>query len=44
LPLGSEHELLSNAERLKFQRMGKISDSEVQGVDLDDLERRLQGL
>jgi len=44
LPAGSDHELLSNEERLKFQRMGKITEEEVQEVDLDDLERKLQGL
>lgn len=44
LPAGSEQELLSDEERLKFQRMGKITEAEVQEVDLDDLERKLQGL
>jgi hypothetical protein len=44
LPVGSGFELLSNAEKLKFQRMGKITAKEVASVDLDDLERKLQGL
>jgi len=43
LPAGSDQELLSDAERKKFQRMGKIDPAELQQVDLDDLERKLQG-
>lgn len=44
LPLGADHELSSLQEKRKFQRMGKISAKEVGSVDLDDLERKLQGL
>lgn len=43
LPIGADHELSSDAEKLKFQRMGKIAPRELQGVDYDDLERKLQG-
>jgi len=43
LPRGAEHELSSEAEKLKFQRMGKIAPKELDDVDFDDLERKLQG-
>ncbi|MFT7668545.1 MAG: hypothetical protein ACI8X5_001238 [Planctomycetota bacterium] len=44
LPIGSDHEFASQDERRKFESMGKISQGEVEKVDLDDLERKLQGL
>ena len=44
LPMGADHELSSKAEKLKFQKMGKISTKEVTSVDFDDLERKLMGL
>lgn len=44
LPVGADQELSSTAEKLKFQRMGKITEQEVDGTDFDDLERKLQGL
>ncbi len=43
LPHGAEHELSSDAEKLKFQHMGKIAPKELDDVDFDDLERKLQG-
>jgi len=44
LPSGSIHELGSPEEVEKFKRMGRISSDEVEAVDFDDLERKLQGL
>ncbi len=44
LPLGADHELSSAEEKRKFQRMGKITPKEVDSLDHDDLERKLQGL
>ncbi len=44
LPSGSRHELSSLDELRKFQRMGRITDQEVETVDIDDLSRKLQGL
>ncbi len=44
LPMGADHELSSKAEKLKFQKMGKISQDEVQEVDFDELQRKLMGL
>ena len=44
MPLGAAHELSSVQEKKKFERLGKISPKEVSGVNLDELERKLQGL
>ncbi|MFT7484530.1 MAG: hypothetical protein ACI9F9_000370, partial [Candidatus Paceibacteria bacterium] len=44
LPMGADHELSSVEEKRKFQRMGKITKKEMTTTDLDDLERKLQGL
>jgi len=44
LPSGSRHELGSLEELRKFQRMGKITEQEVESVDIEDLTRKLQGL
>lgn len=44
LPMGADHELSSKAEKLKFQKMGKISQDEVKEVDFDELQRKLMGL
>jgi hypothetical protein len=44
LPMGADHELSSKAEKLKFQKMGKISQGEVKEVDFDELQRKLMGL
>lgn len=44
LPMGADHELSSKAEKLKFQKMGKISTKEVKSVDFDALQRKLMGL
>jgi hypothetical protein len=43
LPAGADQELLSETEKLKFQRMGRIGPSELADIDFDDLERKLQG-
>lgn len=40
---GAEVELSSAAEARKFQRMGPIRERELRQVDLEELERRLQG-
>jgi len=36
-------ELSSLEEKLKFERLGRITSEEVARADLDDLERKLQG-
>lgn len=41
LPRGAE--IASPEEKRKFMRLGRITSDEVAGVDLDDLERKLQG-
>lgn len=43
LPPGSIVELSTAIEREKFERLGPISTREVDGTDLDDLQRRLMG-
>ena len=43
LPPGSIVELSTAIEREKFERLGPISTNEVDGTDLEDLERRLMG-
>jgi hypothetical protein len=44
LPMGAHHELSSVEETRKFQRLGKISNDEVESVDIEELTRKLQGL
>ena len=43
LPPGAIVELSTAIEREKFERLGPISHGEVDGTDLDDLQRRLMG-
>jgi hypothetical protein len=43
LPEGAAIELASAAERRKFERMGPIGRRELEGCDLDQLARQLQG-
>lgn len=42
LPVGSQAEISSYAERLRLERMGPIRSEELKSVDLDDLVTRLQ--
>ncbi|MCH2102594.1 MAG: hypothetical protein MK297_01135 [Planctomycetes bacterium] len=43
LPPGAIVELSTAIEREKFERLGPISRGEIDGADLDDLQRRLMG-
>lgn len=43
LPVGSGAEMSSDAERRRFERMGRIARDEIRSADLDELTRRLQG-
>jgi len=43
LPPGAIVELSTAIEREKFERLGPISRGEVDGTDIDDLQRRLMG-
>jgi hypothetical protein len=44
MPSGTRHELSSLEETKKFERMGKITDEEISGVDMDELAEKLQNL
>jgi len=43
LPPGAIVELSTAVEREKFERLGPISNGEVEGTDIDDLGQRLMG-
>ena len=43
LPDGAHVEMSSRDEHLKFERLGSIRESELQGVDFEALSRQLQG-
>lgn len=42
LPAGSSAEMSSDAERRRFENMGRINKSDVEEVDFDDLASRFQ--
>jgi hypothetical protein len=42
LPSGSTAEMSSDAERRRFENMGRITQSDLEDVDLDDLATKLQ--
>ena len=42
LPAGSSAEMSSDAERRRFENMGRITKSDVEEVDFDDLASRFQ--
>ena len=42
LPAGSSAEMSSDAERRRFENMGRITKSDVEEVDFDDLTSRFQ--
>ncbi|MEM1449541.1 MAG: hypothetical protein AAF957_15765 [Planctomycetota bacterium] len=43
LPAGSSAEMSSDAERRRFENMGRITRSDLDDVDYDDLASKLQG-
>jgi len=43
LPVGSTAEMSSSEERKRFEHMGRITPSDLRGVDLDQLAMKLQG-
>ena len=43
LPVGSIAEMTSSEERKRFEHMGRITPSDLEGVDLDQLALKLQG-
>ena len=44
LPENASVEMSSQAEQRKFERLGRIRQSELESVDFEDLSRKLQGL
>jgi hypothetical protein len=42
LPPGADAEMLSAAEKSRFEKLGPISDRDLQSVDMNELERLLQ--